>query len=455
MFEATFLKQSRLVRVAILGLFLLSVRGVAVWWIPYFTHPQTTQGSVPRASDLPPAAALPDDSRATDQAIRFFEARLRSDPENASAAARLAGYHLQRLRETGDIDSLVRALAAAQVSLAAVPDIRNYGGLTALAQGEYAAHDFSTARDHANRLIELDASKATPYGILGDTLLELGDYDQADEAYRQLTARGRSVSTETRLARMAILRGDTDAAQRRYFASIALALHASVPSRETVAWCYWQWGETAFAAGDYAEAERHQRDALTTFPGYPNALASLGRVRAARGDLPGAIVLYEQVVQRLPYPIFVAALGDLYALSGRDRDAAVQYGLVEQIGRLSALNGTLYNRELALFHADHDMKVDEACADASREYAVRHDIFGADAVAWTALKAGKVTEAQAAMQEALRLGTRDARLFYHAGMVARAAGDEVAARDYLQRAIALNPQFDPLQARKAKAALGG
>ena len=43
-------------------------------------------------------------------------------------------------------------------------------------------------------------------------------------------------------------------------------------------------------------------------------------------------------------------------------------------------------------------------------------------MAWTALKAGKIVEAQAAMQEALRLETRDARLFYHAGMIAEVAG---------------------------------
>jgi len=84
---------------------------------------------------------------------------------------------------------------------------------------------------------------------------------------------------------------------------------------------------------------------------------------------------------------------------------------------------------------------------------VRRDIYGADAVAWTALKAGKLAEAQAAIKEALRLGTQDAKLFYHAGMIARAAGNRASARAYLQQALRLNPQFDPLQALIAKKAL--
>ena len=93
-------------------------------------------------------------------------------------------------------------------------------------------------------------------------------------------------------------------------------------------------------------------------------------------------------------------------------------------------------------------------ASAAKEYEARRDIHGADALAWTALKAGQLSEAQAAMKDALRLGTRDAKLFYHAGMIARAAGDDAAARDYLRRALALNPRFDPLQAVIARKALG-
>jgi len=46
------------------------------------------------------------------------------------------------------------------------------------------------------------------------------------------------------------------------------------------------------------------------------------------------------------------------------------------------------------------------------------------------------------MKDALRLGTQDARLFYHAGMIAQAAGDRTTAVDFLRRALKLNPRFD-------------
>jgi tetratricopeptide (TPR) repeat protein len=359
------------------------------------------------------------------------------------------------LRETGNVEYLELASRCARASLAAVPEVRNAGGLAALAQVELASHDFAAARVHAQRLTELDPGKTYPYGLLCDALLELGDYDGAAAAFRRMESvdGGISEGSEIRQARLAQLRGDNAGARLHFSRALLITLDLPAPPRETVAWCRWQLGETAFASGDYETAERHYREALTTYPDYYRALAGLGRTLAARGDLAGAIGQYEAAVRRLPDPSFVAALGDLYRLAGRESDASAQYALVEQIARLGALGGTIYNRQLALFYADHDLKAEEAYALAAREYETRRDIYGADALAWTAFKAGRVAEAGAAMKDALRLGSRDARLFYHAGMIARAAGDRDAARDYLDRALKLNPVFDPWQSVTAKRAL--
>ena len=294
--------------------------------------------------------------------------------------------------------------------------------------------------------------------MLGDALLELGDYYQAQAAFWRMEqfddVPGLTKATiEQRASRMAFLRGDTSTARRKMQAALVHALTVSTPPRETVAWCRWQLGEIAFSVGDYAGAERHYRDALTTFPDYFRAVASLARVRAAQGDLAGAIRLYEGAVYLLPDPSFVAALGDLYQLVGREKDAKARYQLVGVIAHLSDVSGVLYNRQQALFLADHDLDPQQAYAMAAQEYAVRRDIYGADALAWTALKAGRLAEAQSAMKDALHLGTQDAKLFYHAGMIAHAAGDGTSAREYLHRALSLSPQFDPLQAPIARKTL--
>ena len=424
----------------------------------------TACGAAPPSSEpptppVPAATLLSAENDATEGAIRFLEDRVKRDPDDFIAYNKLAGYYLQRLRETGLTTYLELASRAAKASLAAIPAEQNIGGLAALAQVEFASHNFAASRDYAKQLMQREPRQSYPSVILGDSLLELGDYDEAAAVYRQLAARSDSsnlskVTVETRLAQLALLRGETDAAQRHFISALTAALDEPYPPRETVAWCRWQLGDVAFSVGDYQTAEKHYQDSLITFPDYHSALASLGRVRAAQGDLSGAIEFYQRAIQILPDPASVAALGDLYRLAGREKDATGQYELVEQIARIEAAGGAqYYRRQVAMFYADHDLKAEEAYASAVREYEVRRDIYGSDEVAWTALKAGKVTEAQAAMKDALKLGTRDAKLWYHAGMIARAAGEKEAAHEYLKRALMLNPQFDPLQASIAKKAL--
>lgn len=401
---------------------------------------------------LPAAAPMAAD--ASEGAIRFLEARVKRDPDDFLAYNKLQGYYLLRLRETGNVAWLDLATRAAQASLKAIPAEQNTGGLAGLAQAELAAHEFAAARDHATRLIELDGRKGYPYQLLLDALLELGEYDGAEKALHELQQRDRaSVATLARKARLAALRGQNELAARYYTEAAAAAAKVVPASRETTAWCRWQLGEHAFSHGDYATAETQYRAALTTYPDYYRALAGLGKTLAARGDLVGAISHYERVVKQLPEPSFVAALGDLYQLAKRETDAAAAYALVEQSGKLSQAQGNLYNRQLALFYADHDLRLEDAYALATKEYAARRDIYGADALAWTAFKAGHLSEAQAASREALHLGTKDARLWYHAALIANVAGHKAEAVKHLQQALQLNPQFDPLQAARARTAL--
>jgi tetratricopeptide (TPR) repeat protein len=403
---------------------------------------------------VPPASPAPANTDGSEQAIRFLEGRVKRDPDDFIALNKLAGYYLLRLRETGNVTWLNLAERAARGSLKAIPAEQNAGGLSLLAQVEFASHDFASARDHAGQLTRLEPRKAYPYLLLGDALTELGDYEAARSAFREMERRGSAdVAARTRLARMAALTGDNARAERFYVDALNLAVEAVPQSRETIAWCRWQLGETAFGAGDYDRAEKHYRDSLVTFPDYYRALAGLGRALAAKGAINGAIEHYERAVRILPDPASVSALGDLLQVAGRTKEAEAQYALCEQTARISAAGGQLYNRQLALYYADHGLKSGEAYQLAKREYETRRDVYGADALAWAALKAGKIDEARQAAKDALRLGTQDAKLFYHAGMVARAAGDREAAQEYLRRALNLSPRFDPRQSQVAKQAL--
>jgi Tfp pilus assembly protein PilF len=66
---------------------------------------------------------------------------------------------------------------------------------------------------------------------------------------------------------------------------------------------------------------------------------------------------------------------------------------------------------------------------------------------------GRYDDAWAYSQEALRLGTQDALLYYHAGVIAYALGEAAAAQTHLQQALALNPAFSLRHATQAQALL--
>ncbi|HEV8574216.1 MAG TPA: hypothetical protein VGR43_05850, partial [Dehalococcoidia bacterium] len=56
-------------------------------------------------------------------------------------------------------------------------------------------------------------------------------------------------------------------------------------------------------------------------------------------------------------------------------------------------------------------------------------------------------------EQALRLGTKDALLLFHAGMIAHKLGDLTSSRQRLQQAIDLNPHFSVPYAKEAASVL--
>ncbi|MBV9180884.1 MAG: hypothetical protein JO356_06195, partial [Acidobacteria bacterium] len=111
------------------------------------------------------------------------------------------------------------------------------------------------------------------------------------------------------------------------------------------------------------------------------------------------------------------------------------------------------NRELALFYADHNIKLPESLALAERELEVRRDIYTEDVLAWSFYKNRKLKESRIAIERALRLGTNDAMFYYHAALIYRDLGDVTSARELLERALAINSHFHIFYADDARKAL--
>jgi len=398
------------------------------------------------------AGGLAAQPRETDHLIQFYQARVARDPDDFLSYNKLGTAYIQKARDAGDVTYYGLAEKALRRSLALVSQGPAAGTATMwLAVVEYARHQFKDALATAERALALGSGELSPHAVIGDAYLELGEYDKAGQAYAKMLELSGPLHPHSRLAYLKLLTGDPEAAIAHMRRAVAAA-QTGAPG-ENVAWTHAQLGDLLFQVGDLAGAEKAYQAALARHPGYHRALAGLGGVRAARQRYGDAIELYRKAIAVVPLPEYAAALGDVYTKAGRVSDARQQYDLVEFIGRLNALNKTIYNRELALFYADHDMKPAEALALAERELQARRDIYTYDVLAWALYRNGRAREAAAAMAEALKLGTRDARLYFHAGMIHMALGDAEQARDYLARALAVNPRFHPLHADVATRAL--
>jgi Flp pilus assembly protein TadD len=147
---------------------------------------------------------------------------------------------------------------------------------------------------------------------------------------------------------------------------------------------------------------------------------------------------------------------DLLARRGRPGDAAAaaaDRATIDVITTLAAAAGPVHDRGLARILADTGRDPDRAVQLARAELAVRRDVYGYDALAWALVNAGDAGAADAAMRSALAEGTPDARLWYHAGVIAATLGRDDLARGYLSDALALGAALDPRARERASAVL--
>lgn len=394
---------------------------------------------------------VPDTMPAAQQ-VEFWSNRLAPDTKDYITLTHLGRAYLMTARETGDAAAYARAEESLNRALALNP--RYEPAVALMGSVLIGQHAFDQARAGAAAALAANPEAYQALAVTGDAALELGDYDAAADAYNRLLAAVPDGPAYSRMARLAWLQGRPDEAIDWMKQAADETLRLNIGGEE-LAWYRFQLGELYYNTGDLRAAEKWYHEADQAFPGYYNAAAGLGKIAAARGDLQEAIDIYAPLVERLPQPSFVAFLGDLYTLAGDTAVAQAQYDTVSFIQELEASQQVLYNRQMALFFANHNIELEQALAYAERELTARKDIYAYDTLAWVLYRLGRFDEAAAASERALALGTQDAQLFYHAGLIAAARGDEERAAADLNHALDINPHFDLIQVEVAREVLAG
>jgi len=377
---------------------------------------------------------------------RILRARQAIDkmPNSSDGYNQLAAAYMQKARETANFDYNASADDALTRSLTVEPD--NYDALKLRSKLQLTYHRFADALETARRAQNVRADDHDVWGQMTDALVELGEYPAAVRAAQKMVDLRPDSSAYARVSYLRELHGDTKGAIQ----AMTAAVKAANPNDpEGVAWCRTQLGNELMNVGKLEAAEREFDGALLIFADHHLALQGKARARMAAGDFQGAARIYEQQQSKTPSADAALALGDLYMLLGREDAAKTEYQQFESLERENAALERSY-RHMFNYWLDHDLNLGEALIRATSEYDSRKDIFTCDSLAWALFKNGRVAEAKDLINQALRTGTKDARINYHAGMIYKTLNIRDRAAQHLQLGAAPNSSFDPLQAENAK-----
>lgn len=393
--------------------------------------------------------------QALQQEIAFYQKRLSLAPQSSLDRAGLAASYLKMARATGAGSWYLMAEQEAKRSLAGLP-FHNSTAVIVMARVAEARHDFPTAL----RLIQPVSDSEDAIAISVTTHLAMGKLDQAAQAAEALVNRLPNLGSLTLRALVREAQGRDAEALQDFQQALAAEEPGEVGSSAKTRTLL---GRFYSKRGKLIQAQALYEEALRLIPRYPLALVLLAELETRQGKYQEAAEHYSQVIV---YSQGAATVFDHIVDRGQARLRALQgdakgakewqekaEALLRQQTGVANLNGGFgHRRELArlLLERGHPQDVAEALALMQEEVKIRRDALSLDTLAWAMSSSGRWAEAQAVLGEALHQGVRDAGMFYRAGTIELALGNEEQSKAYFQQALDIDPSFN----QAARQALG-
>jgi len=422
----------------------VAIVAIAAW--PAFDSARGRFGGA--AAAVATAAPVIADYLRRDATVAFYERDVRRYPNDQILTRMLAAQYLARFREHFDIGDALRAEHFARRSLAIQP-APNPGADMTLSSALVVLHQFLEARRYAQAAWQLQPWDASAAAAVASLDMELGEYETAGRILeRPLTAR-EDPAWDTMVARLDELTGRLQTARDLIARSARQADDVMDNPAEARAWYHWREGELAFEAGDMAAVEQDERDALAIYPDYAKAWGMLARMYWAQRRWPQAFDAAEKASNLIPLPEYLGYKADAQAALGDASGYRQTRDLIRTVEFLGNVKG-VNDRLIATFYDEHGIYLNDALKIARRDLAARDDVFSEDTLAWALACKQRWSEARLHAERAVRLNTPDARLQFHAAVIALHTGHPNEARRRLQLALVLNAQFHPFYADQAR-----
>ena len=294
-------------------------------------------------------------------------------------------------------------------------------------------HKFKEAEPLARELVAI-RGLSFDHGLLGDVLMEQGRLDEAANSYQKMVDLKPDLESYSRIAHYRWLKGDLAAATELMQSAVSAA---SPNAPESAAWVNTRLAFYQFQSGELSLANDTCDVALDYQTNYPPALLLRGRLLLAEGKADEAVQALTRAEKFNPLPDYQWTLSEALHAAGQEDAAA----LVET--RLNNTGAGSDPRTFALYLASQGQTNATSLELAYAELNSRADVFTQDALAWALFANGQPESAYQVMQKALKEGTVDARLYFHATLIANRAGHNEEAAEWLEKTAPLIPQLLP------------
>ena len=362
--------------------------------------------------ELSPDQGTATSTRPDRNSVEGLTAYLAAVPGDWTAWSELGQMQLEQARAKADPSWFTRAEESFAQSMRLKPrqNFAALAGQAALAGGQ---HDFVGARRLARAALQVNPLDPGALGTLTDALTELGRYRQALAAARRLDRVRPGVSSFTRLAYQAELRGHIPRALR-----LLRRASAAAASPAQIAFARYHEGLLAFRQGRIATARRAYRTGVAAAP-RDTELLHLSALLAVHDERPAALDRYRELIERRPLPTFAMEFAAMSKGAGRQQEVREVIAKVSELSRTEQELGAAVEPSEVVLEAKYGDPA-AAVTIAKQLWSREQGVFAADAFAVALHVAGKHRQALRYSDRSLRLGTKSPSLQQHRNQILRA-----------------------------------
>ncbi len=422
-----------------LYIILVSVTGVLLVLI--FVFSKKPAPPTPTFRERTGSIALSAEWLNTKQAIEGLLTAIKTNPNDYKSKLKLAQAYIQEARITGDhayYDNA--ALELLDEIIKAEP--QNFDALCCKATVLLSQHHFADALVVAQQALPINPHNAFIYGLICDSYVELGKYDEAVKMADKMVSVRPDIRSYSRISYLREIYGD-------YPGSIyaaKLAVSSGYPGLEQSEFSRMILAHLYESTGSLDSAEFQYKTALIERPDYAFAIAGLGRIEKAKGNYTQAIQFFEKAKTIIVEYSFSDELTDLYFLNnekGKAEQTAQEVidmlSPISNADESSSVHGHYADKELAYAYLKTSDTAN-ALKHALLEYErLPENIDICEMMAWVFYKKGNFAEANKYITTALRTNSKNPVLSCRAGLIKIKSGEQQKGVEMIKKAFETNP----------------